>query len=278
MPGVRYGPDISDDAAYIMNQIVRLQDVEADLKRLGRKLTDRDSKTLARNVKAAQTFFGVSAADIKKRKFGDMGTLSQYSGDGINLSRRKRGANGKWVYEKTKRAKLAKGKDGLEKRTVADEHVKYRGANPGRTFIRANDTKKMQELLNPVGGATYIGRTSPRKFMDAQKRFYDRMSKKGAVSYGGQPARKIRGQDDLDKVNIAKRYGKTIRPRMLTSRPGGRRKATPKTPLQKKRDRTIATAGRRDNKMSTAKKTRGAKKPTKPRKASKSTTPRKRAR
>jgi hypothetical protein len=266
MPGVRYGPDISDDAAYILNQIVSLQDVEADLKRRGRKLTDRDSKTLARNVKAAQTFFGVSAADIKKRKFGDMGTLAQYSMDGINLSRRKRGANGKWVYSKSKRAKLAKGKDGIEKRTVADEHVKYRGANPGRTFISASSPKKLQKQLNPVGGGTYLGRTSPRKFMDAQKRFYDRMSKKGAVSYGGQPARKIRGQDDLDKVNIAKVNGKSIRPRMVTSRPGGKRKAAPKTPAQLKREKTIATAGRRGGKMSTAKKARGAKKPTTPRK------------
>ncbi len=85
MPGVRYGPDISDDAAYILNQIVSLQDVEADLKRRGRGLNDRDSATLARNVKAAQTFFGVSAADIKKRKFGDMGTLAQYSMEGIAI-------------------------------------------------------------------------------------------------------------------------------------------------------------------------------------------------
>jgi len=269
MPGVRYGPDISDDAAYILNQIVSLQDVEADLKRRGRKLTDRDSKTLARNVKAAQTFFGVSAADIKKRKFGDMGTLAQYSMEGINVSRRKRGANGKWVYAKSKRSKLAKGKDGLEKRSVAEEHVKYRGANPGRTFTKADDTKAVRKKNDPVGGGTYLGRTSPRKFMDAQKRFYDRMSKKGAVSYGNQPARKIRGQDDLDKVNIAKQYGKSIRPRMTTSRPGGRRKATPKTPAQLKREKTIANAGRRSGTMSTAKKARGAKKPTKPRKRAK---------
>jgi len=266
MPGVRYGPDISDDAAYILNQIVSLQDVEADLKRRGRKLNDRDSKTLARNVKAAQTFFGVSAADIKKRKFGDMGTLAQYSMEGINLSRRKRGANGKWVYTKSKRAKLAKTKDGLAKRTVAEEHVKYRGANPGRTFTRPDDPKELRKKLDPVGGATYLGRTSPRKFMDAQKRFYDRMSKKGAVSYGGQPARKIRGQDDLDKVKL---QGRSLRPRMTTSRPGGRRKATPKTPEQLKREKTIANAGRRSGAMSTAKKARGAKKPTKPRKRAK---------
>ena len=266
MPGVRYGPDISDDAAYILNQIVSLQDVEADLKRRGRKLSDRDSSTLARNVKAAQTFFGVSAADIKKRKFGDMGTLAQYSMEGINLSRRKRGANGKWVYAKSKRSKLAKGKDGLEKRSVAEEHVKYRGANPGRTFTKADDTKAVDMAdVARVGGGTYLGRTSPRKFMDAQKRFYDRMSKKGAVSYGGQPARKIRGQDDLDKVNIAKQNGRSIRPRMTTSRPGGRRKATPKTPAQLKREKTIKNAGR---KLS-AKKARGAKKPTTPRKRAK---------
>ena len=271
MPGVRYGPDISDDAAYILNQIVSLQDVEADLKRRGRKLNDRDSKTLARNVKAAQTFFGVSAADIRKRKFGDMGELAQYSMEGINLSRRKRGANGKWVYAKSKRAKLAKGKDGIEKRSVMDEHVNYRGANPGRTFLGPTDQKRkdMADVAR-VGGGTYLGRTSPRKFMDAQKRFYDRMSKKGAVSYGGQPARKIRGQDDLDKVNIAKNSrGRTLRPRMTTSRPGGRRKATPKTPAQLKREKTIKNAGRRSGTMSTAKKARGAKKPTTPRKRAK---------
>lgn len=272
MPGVRYGPDISDDAAYILNQIVSLQDVEADLKRAGRKLTKRDAANLARNVKAAQTFFGVSAADIKKRKFGDMGTLAQYSMEGINLSRRKRGANGKWVYSKSKRAKLAKGKDGIEKRSVAEEHVKYRGANPGRTFTRpltgkvsARD-KKLTAEASKVGGGTYLGRTSPRKFMDAQKRFYDRMSKKGAVSYGGQPARKIRGQDDLDKVNIAKQNGRSIRPRMTTSRPGGRRKAAP-TSAQLKRQKTIQNAGRRTGKMSTAKKVRKATKPTKARRS-----------
>ena len=91
------------------------------------------------------------------------------------------------------------------------------------------------------------------------------MSKKGAVSYGSQPARKIRGQDDLDKVNIAKQNGRSIRPRMTTSRPGGRRKATPKTPAQLKREKTIKNAGR---KLS-AKKARGAKKPTTPRKRAK---------
>lgn len=269
MPGVRYGPDISDDAAYILNQIVSLQDVEADLKRAGRKLSKRDAANLARNVKAAQTFFGVSAADIKKRKFGDMGTLASYSSEGINLSRRKRGANGKWVYSKSKRAKLAKGKDGIEKRSVMEEHVKYRGANPGRTFTRpitgktsARDRKILSESAK-VGGGTYLGRTNPQKFRDAQKRFYDRMAKKGAVSYGGQPARRIRNQDDLDKVNIAKINGKSIRPRMTSSRPGGKRKPTP---AQAKRMKTIQNAGRRTGAMSTAKKARGAKKPARPRK------------
>lgn len=262
MPGVRYGPDISDDAAYILNQIVSLQDVEADLKRAGRKLNKRDAATLARNVKAAQTFFGVSAADIKKRKFGDMGTLASYSSEGINLSRRKRGANGKWVYSKSKRAKLAKGKDGIEKRSVMEEHVKYRGANPGRTFTSATDTKAVRKRFDKVGGGTYLGRTNPQKFRDAQKRFYDRMAKKGPVSYGGQPARRIRNQDDLDKVNIAKINGKSIRPRMTSSRPGGKRKPTP---AQTKRMKTIQNAGRRTGAMSTAKKARGAKKPARPR-------------
>lgn len=273
MPGVRYGPDVSDDAAYIMNQIVSLQDVEADLKRAGRKLSKRDSATLARNIKAAQTFFGVKASDIKKRKFGDMGTLAKYSMAGINLSRRKRGPDGKWVYQQSKKAKLAKDprKGGLYKKTVRDEHID-RGANPGRTFTRpitkkdsAADIKITKESAK-VGGGTYLGRTAPKPFLVARKRFYDRMSKKGAVSYGGAKARRVRNEDDLDKLNIAKREGKSIRPRQVTSRPGGRRKAQPLTAGQKKRQRQIQMAGRGAGKMSTAKKAKKATKPTRARK------------
>lgn len=262
MPGVRYGPDISDDAAYIMNRIVSLQDIEADLKKAGRKLSKRDAALLKRNTDFAKKAFGLKDSDIKARRFGDMATLAQYSRDGINLSRRKRGANGKWIYDKSKRAKFAR-KDGIiQKRSVRQEHDE-RGSNPARTFIRTGKlTKAEKELSNKTGGATYLGYTAPKQFREARKRFYDRVGKKGPISYGTSRARRIRNEDDLDRLNIARNaQGRSLRPRLVTSRPGGRRKAAAPTKAQAKRTRQIQMAGRGKGKMSTAKKVTKAKRP-----------------
>lgn len=261
MPGVRYGPDISDDAAYIMNRIVSLQDIEADLKKAGRKLSKRDAALLKRNTDFAKKAFGLKDSDIKARRFGDMGTLAQYSREGINLSRRKRGANGKWIYEKSKRAKFARKGGTIQKRTIKEEHD-IRGSVPSRTTVSARDKSRIGKQATKVGGGTYLGFTAPKQFREARKRFYDRVGKKGPISYGTSKARRVRNEDDLDRLNIARNaQGRSLRPRLVTSRPGGRRKAAAPTKAQAKRTRQIQTAGRGRGKMSTAKKVTKAKRP-----------------
>lgn len=251
MPAVRYGPGVSDDAAYIMNRIVRLQDLEADLKRAGRKLSKRDRTALNKEIKAASDFFGVSKSDINKRKFGDMGILASYSQSGINLSRRKRGADGKWEYQRSKRAKFAKRwRDGTTmRRGVTQEHER-RGAS--RTLLGPGVTSGSR-AVDARGGGNYLGLTNPKKLQDATDRFYKRVGKKGPIKYGSTRARKIRNEEDLDRINIAKRAdgrgpARSIRPRLKTSRPGGRKKPSKS---QRKRVSTVKAAGK--TKKSTAK-------------------------
>jgi hypothetical protein len=89
MPGVRYGPDIADDAAYVMNNLV-------DINRRYRE-TGKLPREFQKFAKLAREVFGVRESDIRKGKYGDLSRLAQYSSAG-------RSARGK-AYQ---RAKLAR--------------------------------------------------------------------------------------------------------------------------------------------------------------------------
>lgn len=260
MPGVRYGPDIADDAAKIMNRLVDLQDKVA-LK--GKKLSKKDQAAFKKNADMAKKMFGLSASDIKKRKFGDMGLLAQYSTDGRILSGRKK-INGKYSYKQAKRDKLAKNwKTGKTmKRRASDEHgarrtaprVSEGGKDNRRTLISTSAVAEVGKSVTNAGGATYLARTAPKKYREARARSYDRMK---AQKFTGNKFRgPIRDEADLDAVMTGRGSLGKQRPRLLSSRSGTFRKSgkpAKPTAAQTRRARQLSnTTGR-------AKKTAGGK-------------------
>ena len=255
MPGVRYGPDIADDAAKIMNKLVDLQDKVA---LTGRKLSKRDQAAFKKNADIAKKLFGLSTSDIKGRKFGDMGTLSQYSKDGRIMSGRKK-VNGKYVYKGAKRDKLARnhttGK--TMKRRAADEHRDRRTKQSGgkdnkRTLTSSREARAVGKTVTEWGGATYLGRTAPVRYRQARARTMDRAKTK---QFRGNKFRgPVRDEADLDSIFTGKGSLGAQRPRLLTSRSGSMRKGGGKpTAAQTRRARQIS------NTTSKAKKTAGGK-------------------
>ena len=257
MPGVRYGPDIADDAAKIMNRLVDLQD---KVSLTGKKLSKKDQAAFKKNADMAKKMFGLSAADIKKRKFGDMGTLAQYGDKGRIMSGRKK-VGGKYVYKDAKRNKLAAnwrtGK--TMKRRASDEHGARRTAPRGgkdnrRTLVATSAVKEVGASVTNAGGATYLGRTAPKKFREARTRSFNRMK---AQKFTGNKFRGgIRDEADLDAVMTGRGSLGAQRPRLLSSRSGAFRKGGKPgkpTAAQTRRARQLAnTTGR-------AKKTAGGK-------------------
>jgi len=193
MPGVRYGPDISDDAAYIYKGIVGLQNKEKALKRqaqaakkAGRKvkpatLNKRDKAKYDRFAAMATDIFGVTKRDLKAGRFGDLYTLQQYSRDGVT----KKG-------KPSKKYKVAK-----NKRT-------------GKMKIK-RDTKESldrseQKVTRRAGmGSSYIGATAPKAYRDAKDRAFNRMKQRGGVRTGRGGKKKVTNEEGLDKLQIAKR-------------------------------------------------------------------------
>ena len=228
MPGVRYGPDISDDAAKIMNKLVDLQD---KVSLTGKMLSKKDQAAFKKNADMARKMFGLSASDLKKRKFGDMGLLAQYSSDGRTLSGRKK-VNGKYVYKNAKRNKLASnwrtGK--TMKRRASDEHGDRRtaprpsagGKDNRRTLVSTSGVAQVGKSVTNAGGATYLGRTAPKKFREARARSFNRMGKQKFT--GNKFRGPIRDEADLDSVMTGRGSLGSQRPRLLTSRSGTFRK------------------------------------------------------
>lgn len=204
MPGVRYGPDIADDAAFIMNNLVQIR----DMRKKGQKIGKADSIREAKMLKLADDIFGVKQKDIDKGRFGELGALAQYSVAGRN-------PKGK-PYSRAKAAKNWRtGK--VMKRKLRDEYV-IRGEGPkGRQL--GPDTP------DAFGGATYLGRTKTKRFDALSAKAYRRARKNG-VQVGRA---KVRTSDaaGIDSLNIARtgpylpgidgprgsaRTGSTIRP------------------------------------------------------------------
>jgi hypothetical protein len=202
MPGVRYGPDIADDAAFIMNNLVQIR----DMRKKGQKISKADALRETKMLKLAKDIFGVNQKDIDKGRFGDLGALAQYSVAGRN-------PRGK-PYNRSKMAKSWRtGK--VMKRKLRDEYI-IRGEGPkGRQT--ADSTPG-----DPFGGATYLGRTKTKKFDALAAKSYRRARKNG-VQVGKA---KVRTSDaaGIDSLNIARtgkylpglsggqRDGRTIRP------------------------------------------------------------------
>lgn len=248
MPGVRYGPDIADDAAYVMNNLV-------DINRRYRE-TGKMPKEFDKFARLANKVFGVKPSDLKKGKYGDLAKLASYSAAGKDSRGR--------AY---KRGKLAKswrtGK--IMKRGLRQEFEK-RGETPsGRAIrgVRKAGAGKRGDIISGIpgvetqgrGGATYLGRTKTKQF--------DRLANAAYARAKRNKIAKTSNAAGIDKLNIARqgkflpnitenfgatsrRTGATIRPPKSKTAAAGARAKTAKA---------VKTAGK-GGKNSTA---RGAK-------------------
>lgn len=267
MPGLRYGPDIADDAAYMIEKITALLDKADKAKARGRELSAEDKQALAQQTKAFKDFFNVGAKDVRKRNFGDAGILAEY-------------AFGK------KRSKFAKGE---KPKPIRKEHEDRGAIDPPRTRYRKDKKGNPEDeaMLEKTGAASYQARTAPARFREARARAFGHMAKRGPLGYKqtGSPKIKVKvnNEADLDYINIARskkmgrvQGGKPLRPPLASTMArkgradarrgrgagGGTEPPRAPTAANKKRARQVANATKRLTKG--PKKAKGAKKATRP--------------
>jgi hypothetical protein len=215
MPGVRYGPDITDDAAEILDFV---KDVQARMRK-GLKINKRESTRYDKFKDVADKLFGVKSAQFDKGKFGDLAILAQYGGA-------------------KPRSKLAKSwrTGGQMKKSVTQEFVD-RGVPGGR---KAGSTKK-------PGDAWYLGRTNPKQLREVTARAQRRANRNG-VSFGKTVIKPRTTKPDnflanIDKLNIAKaRTGSSD----IANRPLGVTKVRkPGAPIRPPLPKSAITAAKR---------------------------------
>lgn len=246
MPGVRYGPDIADDAAYVMNTLVELRQRMKSL-RPGRKLSEADGKEYDKMKKIANEIFGVRPSDIDRGRYGALGQLAQYSIAGRNPQGR--------AYNRSKPAKNWRTKK-IMKRGVRQEFEK-RGQKPGGREIIG--TIPMKE-----GGASYLGRTKTRKFDQLADAAYARAKRKGYIkeaTAGAFDKVGITGSGGIARQGprlpgIGQSYGATSGRPGQSIRPPTRKSAKTTSSRQSERRRTVSTAGRTETTRSTARRGR----------------------
>jgi hypothetical protein len=219
MPGVRYGPDISDDAAYVVDSVKEIQEKI----RRGLKLGRGDNDKLDRFAKLAKELFDVERTDFDAGRFGEMGEMARYGG---GMGSRENVARS-W---RTGRS-MVKGVD----REFAD---------------RGSPDKRSGSSKTP-DGAFYVGRTRSKRFRELEARVAERVNT-GGVSFG--KARVAPGSVNsgnfiaqIDSLNVGKVRGTprdlgtasgTQRSSSLGARPSGpgqsRRAGTPIRPSKTK--------------------------------------------
>lgn len=265
MPGVRYGPDITDDAAQMLNDILQFKDAS---KRAGKIDSDVRGR-YNRAVKMAKQLFGLTDADIEKGRYKDLKTLARYGNDARGQGARIPGRRNQ-TY---KSQKLARNKRTGEimKRTQMEEFRRRSVAAgdktpKGRTVIRPG-TGRLPKQVRDVGGQTLLGRTNPKVLRDAVARFDRRMArlnrKGGVLSDRGGKRTKIRaqgkgGKQDIDKLGISKikvtdfkaKVKKGKPPKKVNVSTRGTRVSLPKSSTRAKsanktRKRNVKNAGRR---------------------------------
>lgn len=194
MPGVRFGPDIADDAAEIMNTLVDLT-ARARRSKTG-KLSKREQSKYDRAARQALDMFGVTKADLKKGRYGDLYEMAKYSPNVKNAKGKK--IKGRYAPAMTRsRAKATMGEKRRRTRTMADESLR----RSDQKVVRG--TREGERMAPGTGGGSYLGATKTPKYRELSQRAYERMAKRGIVGYDGR-RRKIRNEEDLDKANIAR--------------------------------------------------------------------------
>lgn len=176
MPGVRYGPDISDDAAYFVD---RVKDIQARIRRGAR--ISRTESNLVRNAKTfANNVFGVSGEDFDRGKFGEMGEMARYGGS----------------RDRSKLAKSWRSGDPMKK-SVAQEFAD-----------RAAGTDSRGSRTRPAEGTYYVGRTRTARYRQLEFNAQQRLNRNG-FTLGKTQARKGSINDrnfkaSVDRFNITR--------------------------------------------------------------------------
>lgn len=177
MPGVRYGPDISDDAAYILDTVT---DIQRRLAK-GAKLSKKDRTRLDKLRDVARDLYGVRTRDFDRGKFGDLAELAKYG-------------------DSRSRSAMAKGRDGRPMRKSVEQEFAERG---GPTNARKPGTS-----TKPVDGTYYVGRTKTKRFTELEAAAMRRARKNGVsfgkTKYGKGKIKPETFQAQIDKLNIAK--------------------------------------------------------------------------
>jgi len=256
MPGVRYGPDIADDAAYVMNNLV-------DINRRYRE-TGKMPEDFGKFAKLANKIFGVKPSDLKKGKYGDLAKLASYSAAG-------RDARGR-AYKRGKQARSWRtGK--IMKRGLRQEFQK-RGETPsGRAKSGVRRTKGGDIIAGIPGvetqgrgGITYLGRTKTKQFDRLAEAAYARAKRNKLI--------KTPNAAGVDTLNIARQgkflpgitndFGATSRRTGATIRPP--KSKTAAAGARAKTKAAVKSAGK-GGKNSTTRQPKAPAKPKKPKKS-----------
>lgn len=264
MPSVRYGPDITDDAAKTMNRITDLQ--RTANKKTG-KLTKRNQAALNKQKKIAQRLFGVSSRDIDKKKFGLMKDLAKYSSQGKD-ARGRRYKRGKFA----KKTSLKRDKLGRKMRDRKTKKLRTESRIRAKNVIKSSRKDSLNQVERRIargdkkfGGASQLGRTTPKGLQKAFDQFDRINARKGRASNEGRSVSKIRplsagGREDVSKL-FSKRNdndrGRIVKPKKSKAAASKKRNKS----QQNKRKKAIKAGGKKSTK---------AKKVTKPKKATKS--------
>lgn len=200
MPATRFGPDVTDDAAYMINAIIDYQDAQ-DAMRRGARINAREMQKLRERAnrmrELAKQLAGLSDDDIDNRRFGVLQKLSRYSNDGRTLgTRRYNPATGRFEYSKARGKKAARDwrTGGLLRRRV-EEEFERRGQGGGRRSLRPD--------LAPGADNRYVGATNPKQLQAAVAEFLKGVQ--GRQIQIGKKRVQIRSQIDMDNLGIAKR-------------------------------------------------------------------------
>jgi len=258
MPGVRYGPDIADDAAAIYKGIRNLNEKEEALKRRAQaakkagkkvqaaKLSKKDQAKYDRLAKLATDIFGVTKRDLKRGKYGDVYKMQRYSTQGVT----KKGAP-------SKGAKLARNKR-TKKIMKRSETTEFSKRSEGKT-TRSDDPRGKTTQ-------TYLGLTKPKGYRDIEDRAYKRMQSRGGVRVG-RSRRQVGDRAGLDKLGIARvdRVGGVSPARNLSTRdfrpplvkkPRAAASAKRASSAQRKTKKNVRGAGRAAGKKRTSRRKR----------------------
>jgi len=289
MPTVRFGPDIADDAAYLMNQILDALDMEDAIRNPDRaaRFSKRERERIRRNAESARRWakevFGVTDDMVSKRQFGLMGTLAAHSLKGRRVSTRKwdeKTGRFRYVNSSRKRLKVVGGRlqrvggrnkrvgGELVKRSVADEFARREGKDKAKASGRRaipTDTARLGK--RGEAGGTYTGFTMSKGYRNAQAAVLRNLRRKGGKVTVGGKTMKVRTITDLDNLGLAKRplvgsqkivrdkAGRATgvtRGKAASIRPRKAKSAKQAARRQRQRAGTVATAGRRATNQSTA--------------------------